>query len=54
MPGEYRLWRYHHPDETELKSEYIVLEAIYHLQGEQGQQRFIDQVPQDGIEPALI
>ncbi|MES9829437.1 MAG: DUF3400 domain-containing protein [Candidatus Thiodiazotropha sp.] len=54
MSGESRLWRYRHSDETELKSEYIVLEAIYHLQGKQRRQRFIDQVPQDGIEPVLI
>ncbi|MCU7893073.1 MAG: DUF3400 domain-containing protein [Candidatus Thiodiazotropha sp. (ex Ustalcina ferruginea)] len=34
--------------------EYIVLEAIQHLQGEQWQQRFIDQVLKDGIELVLV
>ncbi|MCU7929715.1 MAG: DUF3683 domain-containing protein [Candidatus Thiodiazotropha sp. (ex Codakia rugifera)] len=41
-------------DETKLKPEYIVLEAIHHLQGEEWQQRFIDQVLQDGIELVLV
>ncbi|MCU7885662.1 MAG: DUF3400 domain-containing protein, partial [Candidatus Thiodiazotropha sp. (ex Lucinoma annulata)] len=41
-------------DETQLKPEYIVLEAIHHLQGQQWQQHFIDQVLKDGIELVLV
>ncbi|MCU7847693.1 MAG: DUF3683 domain-containing protein [Candidatus Thiodiazotropha sp. (ex Lucinoma kastoroae)] len=41
-------------DETQLKPEYIVLEAIHQLQGEQWQQHFIDQVLKDGIELVLV
>ncbi|MES9944863.1 MAG: DUF3683 domain-containing protein [Candidatus Thiodiazotropha sp.] len=41
-------------DETGLKPEYLVLETIRHLHGEDWQQRFIDQVLQDGIELVLV
>jgi FAD/FMN-containing dehydrogenase/heterodisulfide reductase subunit C len=41
-------------DDTGLKPEYIVVETIRRLQGEQWQQRFIDQVLQDGIELVLV
>ncbi|MCU7842266.1 MAG: DUF3683 domain-containing protein [Candidatus Thiodiazotropha sp. (ex Monitilora ramsayi)] len=41
-------------DETGLTPEYIVVETIRRLQGEQWQQRFIDQVLQDGIELVLV
>ncbi|MEJ2455726.1 MAG: DUF3683 domain-containing protein [Candidatus Thiodiazotropha sp.] len=41
-------------DDTGLKPEYIVVETIRRLQGEQWQQRFIDQVLKDGIELVLV
>jgi Fe-S oxidoreductase len=41
-------------DDTGLKPEYIVVETIRRLQGEQWQQRFINQVLQDGIELVLV
>ncbi len=41
-------------DDTGLTPEYIVVETIRRLQGEQWQQRFIDQVLQDGIELVLV
>jgi Fe-S oxidoreductase len=41
-------------DDTGLKPEYIVVEAIRRLQGEQWQQRFTDQVLADGIELVLV
>ncbi len=41
-------------DDTGLKPEYIVVEAIRRLQGEDWQQRFIDQVLKDGIELVLV
>ncbi|MCU7850723.1 MAG: DUF3683 domain-containing protein [Candidatus Thiodiazotropha sp. (ex Monitilora ramsayi)] len=41
-------------DETGLMPEYIVVETIRRLQGEQWQQRFIDQMVQDGIELVLV
>jgi FAD/FMN-containing dehydrogenase/heterodisulfide reductase subunit C len=41
-------------DETALKPEYIVVETIRYLQGEQWQQKFIDQMLKDGIEFVLV
>jgi Fe-S oxidoreductase len=41
-------------DETALKPEYIVVETIRHLHGEQWQQRFIDQMLKDGVELVLV
>jgi FAD/FMN-containing dehydrogenase len=41
-------------DETALKPEYIVVETIRQLHGEQWQQRFIDQILKDGIELVLV
>jgi FAD/FMN-containing dehydrogenase/heterodisulfide reductase subunit C len=41
-------------DDTGLKPEYIVVETIRRLQGEQWQQRFINQVLTDGIELVLV
>jgi FAD/FMN-containing dehydrogenase/Fe-S oxidoreductase len=41
-------------DDTGLKPEYIVVEIIRRMQGEQWQQRFIDQVTLDGIELVLV
>jgi Fe-S oxidoreductase len=41
-------------DDTGLKPEYLVVEAIGRLQGEHWQQRFIDQVLKDGIEMVLV
>jgi FAD/FMN-containing dehydrogenase/heterodisulfide reductase subunit C len=41
-------------DETALKPEYIVVETIRHLYGEQWQQKFIDKMLKDGIELVLV
>jgi FAD/FMN-containing dehydrogenase/Fe-S oxidoreductase len=41
-------------DQTGLKPEYLVLEIIRRQNGEQWQQRFIDQVMKDGIEMVLV
>ncbi len=41
-------------DETALKPQYLVLETIRQLHGEQWQQRFIDQLLEDGIELVLV
>ncbi|MBT3031854.1 MAG: DUF3683 domain-containing protein [Candidatus Thiodiazotropha sp. (ex Lucina pensylvanica)] len=41
-------------DETALRPEYLVLETIRQLHGEAWQQRFIDQLMQDGIELVLV
>ncbi|MEW8506734.1 MAG: DUF3683 domain-containing protein [Candidatus Thiodiazotropha sp.] len=41
-------------DQTSLKPEYIVVETIRQLHGEQWQQRFIDQLLLDGIEMVLV
>lgn len=41
-------------DDTGLIPAYIVVEAIRRLQGEHWQQRFIDQVLQDGVELVLV
>jgi Fe-S oxidoreductase len=41
-------------DDTGLKPEYLVVEAIGRLQGENWQQGFIDQIVKDGIEMVLV
>ena len=41
-------------DETGLKPEYIVLETIRRLQGEQWQQQFLDKLLRGGIEMVLV
>ncbi len=41
-------------DETGLKPEYLVVETIRQLKGDQWQQQFIDQVQQGGIEMVLV
>ncbi|ODB93471.1 FAD-linked oxidase [Candidatus Thiodiazotropha endoloripes] len=41
-------------DETGLKPQYLVLEVIQQRQGDQWQQKFIDQVLKDGIEMVLV
>ncbi|PVV13205.1 MAG: FAD-linked oxidase [gamma proteobacterium symbiont of Ctena orbiculata] len=41
-------------DETALKPDYLVLETIRHLHGENWQKHFIDQVLGDGIELVLV
>ncbi|MES9848706.1 MAG: DUF3400 domain-containing protein, partial [Candidatus Thiodiazotropha sp.] len=41
-------------DETALRPDYLVLETIRQLHGEAWQQRFIDQLMQDGIELVLV
>ncbi|MEJ2691831.1 MAG: DUF3400 domain-containing protein, partial [Candidatus Thiodiazotropha sp.] len=41
-------------DDTGLKPEYIVVETLRRLHGEEWQQRFIDQVLKDGIELVLV
>ena len=41
-------------DDTSLVPEYIVVETLRRLHGEDWQQRFIDQVLQDGIELVLV
>jgi Fe-S oxidoreductase len=41
-------------DDTGLKPEYLVVETIGRLQGENWQQRFIDQIVKDGIEMVLV
>jgi FAD/FMN-containing dehydrogenase/Fe-S oxidoreductase len=41
-------------DETALKPQYLVLETIRQLHGEQWQQNFIDQLLRDGIELVLV
>jgi Fe-S oxidoreductase len=41
-------------DETALKPDYIVVETIRQLHGEQWQQRFIDQMLKDGVELVLV
>ncbi len=41
-------------DATGLKPEYLVVETIRHLQGEQWQQRFIEQMQRGGIEQVLV
>ncbi|MEW7991876.1 MAG: DUF3683 domain-containing protein [Candidatus Thiodiazotropha sp.] len=41
-------------DQTALKPEYLVIETIRHLHGEQWQQRFVDRLLKDGIEMVLV
>ena len=41
-------------DDTGLKPEYIVVETMRRLHGDQWQQRFIEQVTRDGIELVLV
>ncbi|MEW8063296.1 MAG: DUF3400 domain-containing protein, partial [Candidatus Thiodiazotropha sp.] len=41
-------------DETTLRPDYLVLETIRQLHGEAWQQRFTDQLMQDGIELVLV
>lgn len=41
-------------DETGLKTDYIVVEMVNRLMGNNWQQRFIDRVQQDGVEKVLL
>ncbi|MEN8177193.1 MAG: DUF3683 domain-containing protein [Pseudomonadota bacterium] len=41
-------------DDTGLRSEYLVVETIRQLKGEQWQQQFVEQVQQGGIEMVLV
>ncbi len=41
-------------DDTHLKPEYLVVETVRRLQGEQWQERFIERVQQGGIEMVLV